>query len=136
MMGIKFNTKTVINRAALTAGSLPLLMGNALAAENTKTIGGMFLDVVSPLEPMAQETLSWLYNWEVALIPCCAFLALGYVYLKHVFDGGDGGRDKSHAEKAVGEVKMEAIVKGLGVLVVCMIVVYLVYKKLLVVPSA
>jgi hypothetical protein len=130
--------KTVINRAVLAAGSLPILVSDALAADsnNTKTIGGMFLDMISPLEPMAKETLSWAYNWEVALIPTCAFLALGYVYLKHVFDGGDGGRDKSHAEKAVGEVKMEAIVKGLGVLVVCMIVVYLVYKKLLVVPSA
>lgn len=130
--------KAVINRAVLTAGALPVLIGNALAADsnNTKTIGGMFLDMISPLEPMAKETLSWVYNWEVALIPVCAFLALGYVYIKHVFDGGDGGRDKSHAEKAVGEVKMEAIVKGLGVLVVCMIVVYLVYEKLLVVPAA
>lgn len=133
---MKLNKKTVINRALLSAGSLPLLVGNALAAENTKTVGGMFLEMVKPLEPMAQDTLTWLYNWEAALIPAGAFLALGYVYLKHVFDGGDGGRDKSHAEKAIGEVKMEAIVKGLGVLIVCCIIVYLVYKKLLVVPAA
>lgn len=130
--------KTFLKRITLTVGSLPAVIGNALAADsdNSKTIGGMFLDMISPLEPMAKDTLSWAYNWEVALVPTCAFLALGYVYIKHVFDGGDGGRDRSHSEKAVGEVKMEAIVKGLGVLVVCMIVVYLVYKKLLMVPAA
>jgi hypothetical protein len=126
---MKLNTKRIM----VSAGGLMLSAGNALAAaeSTTKTVGGMFLDIISPLEPMAQETLKWLYNWEVALIPACAFLALGFIYIKHVWGGGDGGREKSHSEKAAGEVKMESIVKGLAVLVVCMIVVYIVYDKLL-----
>jgi len=60
---------------------------------------------------LQRTPLTWIYTWEAALIPTCAFLALGLVYIRHVWEGGDGGREKSHSEKAAGEIKMESIVR-------------------------